>query len=65
MNTFKFIPVSVLVDKTDTQLQFINCDHIQRIWQNEDTVYIEMVDYTVLQVPNENLHNLIERFIRS
>lgn len=65
MNTFKFIPVNVLVDKTNTQLQFINCDHIQRLWQNEDTVYIEMVDYTVLQVPNENLHNLIERFIRS
>jgi hypothetical protein len=64
MNTFKFIPVNVLIDKTTTQLQFINYDHIQRIWQTDTTVYIELADYTILEVPNENVHNLIERFIK-
>ena len=64
MNSFQFIPVHVQIDKTSTQLQFINCRHVQRLWQQDTTVYIELSDYTVLEVPNENVHSLVERFAK-
>jgi hypothetical protein len=62
MTSYKFIPVNVLIDHSTIQLQFINRDHIQRLWQVDTSVYIEMTDYTILQLPDENLLSLLERF---
>jgi hypothetical protein len=63
MKTYKFIPVNVLIEhQANTQLQFINLDHIQRFWQSGTSVYIEMTDYTMLHVPNENVYSLLECF---
>jgi hypothetical protein len=65
MHSYKFIPVNVLIEHANTQLQFINTDHILRLWQTDTSVYIEMTDYTILHVPDENMYSLLERFIKS
>ena len=63
MNTNKFISVSVYqIDGTVDQ-QFINCSHIQRIYQKDDIIYIELSDYTTLEVHDEHILNFMDRLV--
>jgi len=45
--------------------QYINRNHIVRIYQIDETVYIELVNQQILNVSCTNINILLERFIRS
>lgn len=57
---FILIPIKQNGVKSD---RFINKSHIQQIYEKDNTVYIEITGYEVLEVYNENIQNLLDRFI--
>jgi hypothetical protein len=64
MKSNPFISVKIFDELENTSnLQFININHIQRVYEKDDTVYIEMVDYTTLKVRDEHIMNIMDRFV--
>ena len=45
-------------------LQFINKQHIQRIYEQNELIIIELIDYTTLKVKEQNIHVFMERFVK-
>lgn len=58
-----FIPINVHQPDGTTERQFINCAHIQRIFEKNNIIYIELMDYTTLEVHNEHLLSFMDRFV--
>ena len=64
MNSTPFIAVKIFDEVENTSnIQFININHIQRVYEKDDIVYIELVDYTTLQVRDEHIMNFMDRFV--
>lgn len=63
MNKCTFISINVQRPDGTTEQQFVNCAHIQRIFQRNDIIYIELIDYTTLEVHDEYLLNFMDRFV--
>lgn len=63
MNKCVFISVNVHQTDGQTEQQFINCAHIQRIFERNDIIYIELIDYTTLEVHDEHLLSFMDRFV--
>ncbi len=64
MKTTPFIAVKIFDEiENISNVQFINMNHIQRVYEKNDIVYIELVDYTTLQVRDEHIMNFMDRFI--
>lgn len=59
-----FISANIKSKDGTISLQFINYAHIQRVFQINDIVYIELSDYTTLEVSGDTLNTFIERFVR-
>lgn len=59
----EFIQVHVKTNNDDNSIQFINRNHIQRVYTEKDCVYIEMVDYTIFQINTDNIYTFMDRFI--
>lgn len=59
----EFIQVHVKTNNDDNSVQFINRNHIQRVYTEKDCVYIEMIDYTVFQINTDNIYTFMDRFI--
>jgi hypothetical protein len=49
--------------KTESELRFINRNHIMQIRQDGEDVIIQLSDYEKLKIRNENIHVLMDRFI--
>jgi len=64
MITRNFISANIKLKDGTISLQFINYAHIQRVFQINDIVYIELSDYTTLEVSGDTLNTFIERFVR-
>ena len=63
MSSCKFISINVYQSDGLCKQQFINCAHIQRIFEQDDIIYIELTDYTTLEVHDEHLLNFMDRFV--
>jgi len=50
-------------EDTESELRFINRNHIMQIRQDGDDVIIELSDYEKLKICNENIHVLMDRFV--
>jgi hypothetical protein len=64
MQLRNFISANIKSKDGTISLQFINYAHIQRVFQINDIVYIELSDYTSLEVSGDTLNTFIERFVR-
>jgi hypothetical protein len=64
MQLRNFISANIKSKDGTISLQFINYAHIQRVFQINDIVYIELSDYTTLEVSKDTLNTFIERFVR-
>lgn len=64
MKSSVFIPVNVRSTSGNDELQFINTDHIIRVYENDNIIYIELTEYTTLQLHGENIHIFMDRFVR-
>jgi hypothetical protein len=64
MQLRNFISANIKSKDGTISLQFINYAHIQRVFQINDIVYIELSDYTTLEVSGDTLNTFIERFVR-
>jgi hypothetical protein len=64
MSFSEFISVNVILDSGLHSLQFINKQHIQRIYEQNELIIIELIDYTTLKVKEQNIHVFMERFVK-
>jgi hypothetical protein len=64
MSISEFIAVNVILDSGLHSLQFINKQHIQRIYEENNSIIIELIDYTTLKVKDQNIHVFMERFVK-
>jgi hypothetical protein len=64
MNSVVFIPVKVRIHNDTDELQFINTAHIVRIYEQNNIVYVELTEYTTLELHGQNIHSFMERFVR-
>ena len=60
----EFISVTVILDSGKHSLQFINKRHIQRVYEQNELIIIELIDYTTLKVKDQNIHVFMERFVK-
>ena len=58
-----FVAVTVISDKGTESLQFINKNHIQRVYEEKENIIIELTDYTTLHIKTENIHSFMDRFV--
>jgi hypothetical protein len=43
--------------------RFININQIQQIYQREQDVIMDLIDYTEIKIQNQNLDSFMDRFI--
>ena len=58
----EFIKVEIVSSGKESAIQFLNRNHILRIYTEADTVCIEMIDYTVFKLHSENIMTFMDRF---
>jgi len=63
MKPYSFISINVYQSDGTVDKQFINSAHIQRIYQKDDIIYIELSDYTTLEVHDEHILTLMDRLV--
>jgi hypothetical protein len=59
----EFIQVTIKTSDPEKSVQFVNRNHIQRIYTDDNKVYIEMTDYTVFEIDVDNIHTFMDRFV--
>ena len=64
MNSAVFIPVKVRSHNGTDELQFINTAHIVRVYEQNNIIYIELTEYTTLELHGENIHSFMDRFVQ-
>lgn len=64
MNSVVFIPVKVRTSPDVDELQFINTAHIVRIYEQNNIIYVELTEYTTLELHGENIHSFMDRFVQ-
>jgi hypothetical protein len=64
MNSVVFIPVKIRNHDGTDELQFINTAHIVRIYEQNNIIYIELTEYTTLELHDQNIHSFMDRFVR-
>ena len=63
MGHVEFIALNITNKLGEVELRFINKNHIQQVWQQDDDIIIELSDFTEIKICNENIHNFMDRFI--
>lgn len=58
-----FVAVTVISDKGAESLQFINKNHIQRVYEEKERIIVELTDYTTLCIKTDNIHVFMDRFV--
>ena len=64
MKSAVFIPVKARNAAGKDELQFINTAHIIRVYEQNKIIYIDLTEYTTLQLHDENIHIFMDRFVR-
>tara|TARA_R110000868_G_scaffold196995_3_gene443136 strand:+ start:1502 stop:1696 length:195 start_codon:yes stop_codon:yes gene_type:complete len=64
MELSEFIAVTVILESGQHSIQFINKQHIQRIYEQDELIIIELIDYTTLKVIEQNIRVFMERFVK-
>jgi len=64
MNSVVFIPVNVRIHNGTDELQFINTAHIVRIYEQNNIIYVELTEYTTLELHGQNIHSFMDRFVQ-
>jgi hypothetical protein len=64
MSPVDFILVTVILESGKQSVQFINKQHIQRIYEQDGLIIIELIDYITLKVKDQNIHVFMERFVK-
>lgn len=64
MNSAVFIPVKVRSHNGTDELQFINTAHIVRVYEQNNIIYIELTEYTTLELHEQNIHSFMDRFVQ-
>ena len=59
----KFIVVSVMEKDNKILPTYVNINHIQKIWETNNEIIIELTDYTSLRICHENINVFMDRFI--
>lgn len=59
-----FVAVTVITDKGAESLQFINKNHIQRVYEEKENIVIELTDYTTMKIKSESIHAFMDRFVQ-
>ena len=64
MTTTDFIQV-IITDKDGTKsTRYVNKTHIQQVYEKNGIIYLELTGYDVLEIHNEQIAVLMDRFIR-
>jgi hypothetical protein len=63
MGHVEFIALNITNKLGQLELRFVNKNHIQQVWQQNDDIIIELSDYTEIKVCNENIHKFMDRFV--
>lgn len=64
MNSAVFIPVKVRTHDGMDELQFINTAHIVRVYEQNNIIYVELTEYTTLELHEQNIHSFMDRFVQ-
>jgi|APGre2960657373_1045057.scaffolds.fasta_scaffold572809_1 hypothetical protein len=64
MKSAAFVSVKVRTHDGTDELQFINTDHIIRVYEQNNIIYVELTEYTTLELHNENIHSFMDRFVQ-
>jgi hypothetical protein len=59
----KFVSISVVDNNGNISLQFINIDHIVRIYEKNSKIFIDLTEYTTLETTETNTHLLLDRIV--
>lgn len=62
MRDHNFIKINVISKDGKETTRFVNIDHIQQIYEENGSIYIELSGYDTLIVHNENINILMDRF---
>jgi hypothetical protein len=62
MNRSKFIPIK-LIDGSNTELRFINTDHIIQIYLKDNHIHLDLIDYNILKLEDQNINLFMDRFV--
>jgi len=63
MANVEFVALNITNKAGHIELRFVNKNHIQQVWQQNDDIIIELSDFTEIKVCNENIHKFMDRFI--
>ena len=64
MKSAVFIPVKVRISTGQDELQFINTAHIVRVYEQNNIIYVELTEYTTLELHEQNIHSFMDRFVQ-
>jgi hypothetical protein len=62
MNRSKFIPIK-LIEGSNTELRFINTDHIIQIYLKDNHIHLDLIDYNILKLEDQNINLFMDRFV--
>jgi acyl-CoA hydrolase len=62
MNKSNFILLNI-TDKHGLLVPtYVNIHHILKIWERDNKIIVELTDYMELEICNENINTLMDRF---
>jgi hypothetical protein len=59
-----FIQVTITCKDGKKSIRYVNKQHIQQIYQENDIIYLELTGYDTIELHDENIHNFMDRFVR-
>ena len=59
-----FIQVTITCKDGTKSVRYVNKNHIQQIYQQNEIVYIELTGYDTIELHDENINNFMDRFVR-
>jgi hypothetical protein len=60
-----FIQCIITNKDGNKSVRYVNKNHIQQIYQENNIIYIELTGYDTLEIRDENIDLFMDRFIQS
>jgi|LakMenE18May11ns_1017448.scaffolds.fasta_scaffold8901442_2 uncharacterized protein YbcI len=64
MSKIDFIQIIVTTKDGKKSTRYVNTQHIQQIYQENEIIYLELSGYDTLEIHNENISLFMDRFVR-
>ena len=64
MSNLDFIQIVVTTKDGKKSTRYINKQHIQQIYQENEIIYLELSGYDTLEIHDENISVFMDRFVR-